>query len=486
MSSSNLTADLPLPTTYLPPIKSLLSSSTSPSSKLSLKSLNENLVYLQKLYNPPVRGSTRRRSPKSTSKEDQEDTISKETTFSNHPISDSHTDPFERSYALRWLGVLIRSANSGILSSRLEDEFDKDMRDERDADTEAVEELISRASALLAMCSGSSAAGRIEREFEFPCHPSPSPSSKSTRSTYQINVTLADVPLSSTSSVGYISDSSKGYFASVGAQTWGGACVLAEEIADGPDRYFPRWLSTQGVYEGRRANSKTFRILELGAGTGLVSLVIGKVAEMLIDRHEDKEVGIEIVATDYYPSVMDNLKANVNRNFTSSPLSPASTRVRVTTRVLDWSTFPSSSPDLGTFDLVLGADIIYESLHAEWIRNVLLSLLRRPCLSSSSPGDNASPAKDDQQEDSPKFHLVIPLRKSFTEESASIERVFKFDDGSSFHPEPPCETVSDLNLSILSKEIILCDAESGKEGNEEVEYAYYVIGWGSPIVSSSS
>jgi hypothetical protein len=36
---------------------------------------------------------------------------------------------------------------------------------------------------------------------------------------------------------------------------------------------------------------------------------------------------------------------------------------------------------------------------------------------------------------------------------------------------------SDLALVIKYKEVITCEAESGKEG-EEVEYAYYNVGWG--------
>ncbi|KAK7461478.1 hypothetical protein VKT23_008655 [Stygiomarasmius scandens] len=515
------------PTTHLPSIKSILFSSTVP----SIDSLHQNLEYLQKIYNPPVRGSKRR-------------TRTAHSISSTTPSSSGlRTDPFERSYALRWLGALIRSANSGVLETHLEGESAQ-------VNGEAIEDLVAHASALLAACSGTSAAGRVQRDFEFDLASSPSDTSRQ-----KIHVTLTDVPLSSISDVGYVNESSKGYFASVGAQTWGGACVLAEEIAAEPARFFPSWLvgHTNATEENR-----TFRVLELGAGTGLVSLAAGKAAQALLERvsFDGEEAEVEIVATDYFPSVLDNLRENISRNC-SSPSSSGG-RVKMTTRALDWSTFAStsttslsttastpsdsaavpnfslpSSPtdklqslqlapipsnDLGSFDLILGADIIYEPLHASWIRNVLFSLL----------GAEA------------KFHLVIPLRKGFSLESASIEKVFPFgastvpatsnvsgamsapidvdvdaDTGThstsvteSESESAPTETEdsdtdsgvvllddkssrseghfsdsSNNNLVILSKETIVCDADSDSRKDDEgegevVEYAYYIIGRG--------
>jgi len=106
------------------------------------------------------------------------------------------------------------------------------------------------------------------------------------------------------------------------------------------------------------------------------------------------------------------------------------------------------------FDLILGADIIYESQHALWIKSCLTKLLRKP--SSTTPSDI-----------NPTFHLVIPLRATHVVESNTIEQVFSLNNHN-----------RNTELVINHKEIIICDAESGKEG-EDVEYAYYKIGWGS-------
>ena len=157
----------------------------------------------------------------------------------------------------------------------------------------------------------------------------------------------------------------------------------------------------------------------------------------------------DIVATDYYPSVLENLKQNVARNALSDG-------VRV--KFLDWSTFCHADiiiPDPifeGGFDVVYGADIIYEALHATWIKSCLERLLCKP--SAGLPD--------------PTFHLVIPLRATHAVESSTIEMVLR--DGREIHGE------QEQVLVVKYKEIVVCDAESGKDG-EEVEYAYYKIGW---------
>jgi len=149
------------------------------------------------------------------------------------------------------------------------------------------------------------------------------------------------------------------------------------------------------------------------------------------------------------------LERNVYSNFPESP----SASIRILTRALDWSTFSSQTnhdPVFETpFDLILGADIIYESQHAIWIKSCLTKLLRKPSSTTFSP----------------TFHLVIPLRATHTLESNTVEQVFPFNNQSNFN--------GSTELVINHKEIIICYAESGREG-EDVEYAYYKIGWGVP------
>ena len=366
------------PTSQLPPIRKLAA--------FSIDHLIGSVRYLRKIYNPQVRGITRRKGnlPPSSAGRDSLDEL--------------RTDSFERTYAIKWLTALI-----GHFSST--DECDSPLGGHH------VELLIQDAASLLAICAGTAAAGIICRTFIFESRSG------------SVTVNLTDAPLENQD------------YGSVGAQTWGGACVLAEMITDKPESF--------GLLE-RNISSRKLRVLELGAGTGLVSLALAGLMQKIAGRE------VEIVATDYYPSVLTNLATNVRNN----SLDPADL-VKVTTHHLDWSLFserhPQPQPLDQPFDLVLGADIIYEAQHAVWIQSCLAKLLRN---TNGSPDDGPEPI----------FHLVIPLRVTHTFESETVEFVFAQSGG----------------LVIKYKEIILCDAETGREG-DEVEYAYYKIGWAKEV-----
>ncbi|KAF9268548.1 hypothetical protein L218DRAFT_852518 [Marasmius fiardii PR-910] len=381
------------PTAHLPPIKQLDSLLNEESEHI----LHDHLNYLRFIYNPPVRGARRRgRHIISTAEQTELDSL--------------RSDAFEQSYALRWLSALMRAAhNNGTGGS-----------------------LIDSAAALLASCSGTSGAGVLIRDFVFSSSHFPN----------NISVLLTDRPLDNSD------------FRSVGSQTWGGACVLAEEIMQRPVAFFR---------ERNSGPSIPFRILELGAGTGLVSLVAAKVCEALLPS-------VEIVATDYYPSVLKNLASNVEANFPSS-VAPSNTKIL--THTLDWeafaATYPSNHPAppfSEPFDLVLGADIVYGPLHAQWICGCLRRLLRKP-----SGGVT------------PTFHLMVPLRPTFAKESETMDVVFPF---ASDVKKTGDGKEDDLELVTLSKEVVLCDVAVSPAAEEEdseeddclVKYAYYIIGWG--------
>jgi predicted nicotinamide N-methyase len=290
------------------------------------------------------------------------------------------------------------------------------------------ESLIQNAASLLAICSGTAAAGVIVRDFVFTV--------QYLTTSRKLNVHLKDVPLDN------------GDYGSVGAQTWGGACVLADAITNDPKRF------------GLLCNSvrKDLRILELGAGTGLVSLTIGKLVEHAPAREAP---AVDIIATDYYPSVLANLDSNIQSNFPTSSSSPqGGNAIRISSHSLDWSSFaatsPASFPFHEPFDL-LGADIIYEVQHASWIKSCLERLLLKLTRSNSSgPG--------------PTFHLVIPLCLTHSVESDTVENVFPKIGGFTRHE------AGELKLGILDKETIVCEAGDGL-GTDQIEYVYYVIGW---------
>ncbi|KAF8883814.1 putative methyltransferase-domain-containing protein [Infundibulicybe gibba] len=349
MASIMVSANVPPPTSRLPPIRGIESCTADV--------LSQSLHYLRLIYSPNYNAS----------------------------LDQLRSDAFERAYAIKWLTHLISLASDPAAVS---------------AEDASLETLIHDGAALLAICAGTASAGTHFRDFVFS-----SPRSG------PIAVRLKDVPLDNHD------------FGSVGAQTWGGACVLSEMIVDEPANF--------GLSEG-----ESLRILELGAGTGLVSLTTAKLMESMM-------LETTIVATDYYPSVLRNLADNIHSNV---PVTSAPSSVTISAHALDWSTFAETRSESELefnkpFDLVLGADIIYEKQHAIWIKSCLTTLLRRPSLNSTTRPEAI-------------FHLVIPLRATHTSESGTIE----------------------AGLAILFKDILICDAESGRDG-DVVEYAYYKIGW---------
>ncbi|KAI5997447.1 hypothetical protein EDD15DRAFT_2245834 [Pisolithus albus] len=290
--------------------------------------------------------------------------------------------------------------------------------------------LMQQAASLLAICSGVSAAGTVERIFSF-----------SSGETGRIDIRLTDIPLENED------------YRSVGARTWGGACVLAEMMVEHPEQFGLGFLTRENDTCGRRP----LRILELGAGTGLVGLTAAKV---LVASSAKKDCRATVVATDFYPSVLNNLRDNIDKNF---PGDPSDGTVTITSHFLDWSKFPAmpSLPGLLSepFDVIFGADIVYEANHAIWIKQCLGRLLRRPSSSAACPLVAT-------------FHLVIPLRPTHLLEAGSIETTFRRMD------DVPCEDFPEL--VIFSKETMLCEAYrdgDGKRGCDVVEYLYYRIGW---------
>ena len=364
--------------------------------------LFEALQHLRSLCRPQVRGSRRRR------REENDDVWS---------------DAFERAYAIRWLTTLIAQPEARTIKPDLIGDTDS---------------LIQQAASILATCAGVAAAGKVQREFTF-------------QSTLlgKICVALTDIPLDNHD------------YGSVGAQTWGGACVLAEMTAEHPSRFgLGTRLGPSASSDGPL--SRPLRILELGAGMGLAGLTVAKLLETSPpNSNTTLHPRPTIVLTDFYPAVLDNLQTNIAANFPSPP-DDTDRAVLVNSHPLEWSSFSTTEtiPDvLSTpFDVIFGADIVYEAQHAVWIRECLKSLLSYP---------------DGLNED-PVFHLVIPLRPTHTFESSTVEEVFGSGDRVLEGPQ--------RELTILSKESIICEAygDGGVERShtdDDVEYVYYRIGW---------
>ena len=180
----------------------------------------------------------------------------------------------------------------------------------------------------------------------------------------------------------------------VGVQTWGSAILLGREMALRPDAF------------GLLAQEREPRVLELGAGTGLLSILCRK----LLDLHHlsmgktGTPSGL-VVASDFHKMVLSNLRICIDLNFPFHPHGHGFANTKSTDRQhesgihvakLDWATFPHCMATNGglksdeqdaqnsmqlldkPFDLVLASDCVYEPSHASMLRQVTSWVLRTP------------------------------------------------------------------------------------------------------------
>ncbi|MFM7245416.1 MAG: class I SAM-dependent methyltransferase [Planctomycetaceae bacterium] len=112
------------------------------------------------------------------------------------------------------------------------------------------------------------------------------------------------------------------------ANVWESALVLAEEIAE--------------MDPGGRS------LLELGCGLALPAVVASR-------------RGFRAVASDYEEDALEGVRYNADRNGAA-----------LQTLLLDWRRLPD---DLGVFDVVVAADVLYEKHHAEALAAVVARTL---------------------------------------------------------------------------------------------------------------
>lgn len=91
------------------------------------------------------------------------------------------------------------------------------------------------------------------------------------------------------------------------------------------------------------------RLIELGAGIGLVSIAAAM-------------AGHDVTASDYYEDALAFARANSYRNL----------GYEINTALVDWR---AVSPDLPRFDTVLASDVLYESRYAPLVATVIDRLL---------------------------------------------------------------------------------------------------------------
>jgi ETFB lysine methyltransferase len=112
------------------------------------------------------------------------------------------------------------------------------------------------------------------------------------------------------------------------AELWPSSTILANfVVADALSRKQPR------------------RVIELGAGVGLVSIAAAM-------------AGHAVTATDYYQDALDFARANSFRNLD----------YEIPTALVDWRAVPAEMP---RFDVVLASDVLYESRYAPLVAGVV-------------------------------------------------------------------------------------------------------------------
>ncbi|KAI0468541.1 putative methyltransferase-domain-containing protein [Xylaria cf. heliscus] len=143
----------------------------------------------------------------------------------------------------------------------------------------------------------------------------------------------------------------------VGLQSWGAAFIFTELMCATPSR----------LNLAKESLGPAPRIIELGAGTGLVGIALGKILPRLSVPTPT------IIATDFHPTVLANLQANIVKNFSTSSQEKAPS---IQATRLDWAT-PDLSPPLDKqADMLVATDVIYDPEHAVWLRDCAARLLK--------------------------------------------------------------------------------------------------------------
>jgi len=260
------------------------------------------------------------------------------------------SDAFERNFAVRWLTGFASRSDTWVYAPPEEEE----------SDARAL--LVDSAVAILGALAGEQEEEALTREFVFPYRGGEK----------DIEVELNDAPLLSTDHT------------SVGLQSWASSILLSERLCADPQAF--------GLEPC--PDAMPLRILELGAGTGLLSIVSARILQRQRSSPSPPSHH-SVVATDYHSSVLDNLRANVSINFVSSG-SSEDLASPVAVRALDWE-HPVYEDELArTFDIIFAADVVYHREHARWIKACVERLLAQPDAERGGEGG--------------VFWLIVPLR----------------------------------------------------------------------------
>ncbi|KAK4703762.1 hypothetical protein P7C70_g2452, partial [Phenoliferia sp. Uapishka_3] len=163
------------------------------------------------------------------------------------------------------------------------------------------------------------------------------------------------------------------------------------------------------------------RTLELGAGSGLVSLVWNALSDSSTSSSQ-------IVVTDCHEQTLEDISCTISE-FSSNRLNPD---CHITATKLDWSSIHASrafteafhcpppvlpSPLNLPFDTIIASDIVYSPNHAPHIYSCIEQFLAKP--PNSDEGRERTPYQDSA------FWLAIPRGREYELVERSVESTFR-------------------------------------------------------------
>ena len=149
----------------------------------------------------------------------------------------------------------------------------------------------------------------------------------------------------------------------LGHKTWIASYLLAKRLALLLPRHIPSIENSEPRH--RRNNTggsknKRPKVLELGAGTGLVGLAASGL------------FAADIYLTDL-PHILPNLQYNIEQNASLVE----STGSTITAGVLDWSKSTAVQGGEEKYDVLLAADSLYAPEHSAWVVRTVANHLRK-------------------------------------------------------------------------------------------------------------
>ena len=208
---------------------------------------------------------------------------------------------------------------------------------EDEADKEAIWETASKR---LSERSGRSAMPSLSRTFKIPL-----PDSVGTEAR-ELDINIYEPSLTGDN---------------LGHKTWIASYLLAKRLPVLLPRHLPSIKTLDSLHRHDSSGTKDNRpkILELGAGTGLVGLAASGLFEA------------DIHLTDL-PFILTNLQHNIQQNASLVE----STGSSITAGVLDWSKITAVQDEEEKCDVVLAADSLYAPEHSGWVVRTVEQYLR--------------------------------------------------------------------------------------------------------------